>query len=75
MWTELGTAIRVLREQRRYARFTREELEADKLVRFRQLVAHANRNSPYRVLHTSGTSGEVGYFLYSRRIPARANSA
>jgi phenylacetate-coenzyme A ligase PaaK-like adenylate-forming protein len=129
MWTELRTVVSVLREQRRYATFTREALEADKLVRFRQLVAHANRHSPYyataikdrgiqidrcvptdfpvltkpmlmsnfdsivtdrrvtkqgiadflsrstdpndllldcyRVLHTSGTSGEMGFFIYS----------
>jgi phenylacetate-coenzyme A ligase PaaK-like adenylate-forming protein len=110
---------------------SRAQLEADKLSRFRDLVAHANLHSPYyanvikergidivrcvptdfpvltksilsthfdtivtdrritkqvvadflsrstdpteqlfdsyRVLHTSGTSGEVGYFLYSNR--------
>jgi phenylacetate-coenzyme A ligase PaaK-like adenylate-forming protein len=120
----------IMREQRRLARLTREQLEADKLRRFRELVRLAQQRSPYyadiiktrgldpancvptdfpvltkallmanfdrivtdrritkqgiadfltrstdpndfllgeyRVLHTSGTSGEVGYFVYSQ---------
>lgn len=130
MWTEIRTIAGILRERKRIEGFSREQLEANKLARFRTLVAHANRNSPYyanviklrgidivrcvptdfpvltksilmqnfdgivtdrritktgiaeflshstepnellfdeyRVLHTSGTSGEVGYFVYSR---------
>ena len=129
MWTELRTIAGILRERTRLERFSREQLEVDKLARFRRLVAHASLNSRYyanviklrgidivrcvptdfpvltksllmanfddvvtdrritksritnflarstdpnellldefRVLHTSGTSGEVGYFVYS----------
>lgn len=129
MWDELRTIAGILRERKRLERFSREQLEADKLARFRRLVAHASLHSTYyanvitlrgidiarcvptdfpvltksilmanfdgivtdrritksrianflarstdpnellfdefRVLHTSGTSGEVGYFVYS----------
>lgn len=126
---------RMAREHRRAARLTRAELEAEKLVRFRKLVRHAQNRAPYyrriieergidvekctptdfpvltksllmqnfdqiatargvtkaaiaefltrshdpverflgryRVIHTSGSSGEVGYFVYSGRDWAR----
>jgi phenylacetate-CoA ligase len=130
MWTELKDIAGILRERKRLERFSREQLEADKLARFRRLVAHASLRSTYyanvirlrgidiarcvptdfpmltkstlmanfdqlvtdrritkqridnflsrstdpnellfdefHVLHTSGTSGEVGYFVYSK---------
>lgn len=130
MWNEIRMIAGILREQKRLARFSREQLEADKLARFRRLVAHARLHSTYyanviklrgidivrcvptdfpvltksmlmanfdgivtdrritkqridnflsrstdpnellldefHVLHTSGTSGEVGYFVYSQ---------
>jgi phenylacetate-coenzyme A ligase PaaK-like adenylate-forming protein len=127
--SELLTMIRAIREARRNQTLTRAQLEEAKLGRFRELVLHAQRHSPYyaqlieergirvsactpadfpvltktllmanfdriatdrrvtkqaiadfltrskdptelylgefRVLHTSGTSGEMGYFVYS----------
>ena len=130
MLKQLRTVAGIMREQRRLAPFTRQELEADKLRRFRELVRFAQQHSPYyadiikaqgmdpsrcvpadfpvltkpmlmanfdrivtdrritkqgiadflsrssdpndflfgeyRVLHTSGTSGEVGYFIFSQ---------
>lgn len=130
MWNELRDIAGILRERKRLERFSREQLETDKLARFRRLVAYASLHSPYyanviklrgidvvrcvpsdfpvltksilmanfdaivtdrritkqridnflsrstdpnellfeefHVLHTSGTSGEVGYFVYSK---------
>jgi phenylacetate-coenzyme A ligase PaaK-like adenylate-forming protein len=127
----LLAVIAKLLELRRYESFTRAEHEAEKLAKFRRLVAHAAARAPYyanivrergidvascaptdfpvltksllmenfdrivtdrritkrgvsdflarshdpkerflgryRVVHTSGTSGEVGYFLHSPR--------
>jgi phenylacetate-CoA ligase len=131
----LLTAFRKAREVRRAASLSRAELEASQLVKFRELVRHANARSPYyrrivaergidvprcvpgdfpvltksllmrhfdeivtvpgvtkqtiaefltrsknpaerflgkyRVIHTSGSSGEVGYFVYSPQDWAR----
>ncbi len=131
----LWTLFRTRLEHVRNSRLTRRELEARQILKFRRLVAHANRSSPYYreliasrgicvescspsdfpiltktdlmthfdristasvvtrnsiadflstsknpedlfrqryiVVHTSGTSGEVGYFVYSREDWAR----
>jgi phenylacetate-coenzyme A ligase PaaK-like adenylate-forming protein len=122
--------LRTISQHRRNAEMTREELEASKLVKFRELVRYASERSPwyaevirehgidvercvptdfppltkaelrrdfdsivtdrritkagiaefltrskdpndlflgeYRVIHTSGSSGEVGYFVFSK---------
>jgi phenylacetate-CoA ligase len=131
MLTELMMFFAKTREYRRAERMTRAELEALQLEKFRKLVRHAQKHSPYyarimqergiqvdacvptdfplltksllmanfdsistvraitkgaiaefltrskdpgerflgkyRVIHTSGSSGEVGYFVYSPR--------
>jgi phenylacetate-CoA ligase len=131
----LLTAFRKAREVRRAATLTRAELEANQIAKFRRLVHHVNKRSPYyrkiiaergidvarceprdfpvltksllmrhfdeivtvpgitkqtiaefltrskdpterylgryRVIHTSGSSGEVGYFVYSPQDWAR----
>jgi phenylacetate-coenzyme A ligase PaaK-like adenylate-forming protein len=131
MLTEIIMFLRKAREYRRAERMTRADLEALQLTKFRKLVRHASRRSPYyariiqergidiercvpkdfplltksllmanfdsistapgvtkaaiaefltrskdpselflgkyRVIHTSGSSGEVGYFVYSPR--------
>jgi len=130
MAAPLRVLLRKIGELRRNARMSREEFEAMKLAKFRQLVRYANERSPYygqliadrqidldrceprdfppltksilmanfdrivtdrtvtkagiaafltgsrdpselfldrfRVIHTSGSSGEVGYFVYSK---------
>jgi phenylacetate-coenzyme A ligase PaaK-like adenylate-forming protein len=129
------TTLRKLRELRRNEKLSRAQLEAVKLAKFRELVRHVNRRSPYyaqiikergiridactpadfplltkatlmanfdqvvtdrsitkqalvdfltastdpgelfrnryHVIHTSGSSGEVGYFVYSKDDWAR----
>src|SRR4030095_2045981 len=45
--SELLTMIRAIREARRNQALTRAQLEEAKLGRFRDLVRHAQRHSPY----------------------------
>lgn len=135
MFEGVLTAIRKARELRRARTLTRAQLEANQLAKFRRLVRHVERRSPYyrrvivernidvarcepkdfplltksqlmqhfdeivtvpgitreaiarfltqskdpgerflgkyRVIHTSGSSGEVGYFVYSPQDWAR----
>jgi phenylacetate-CoA ligase len=138
MASPLRTTLRTVREHRRNASLSREELEARKLVKFRRLVRHARERSPwyaeiirergidvercvptdfppltkaelrphfdrivtdrritrsaiadfltrshdpndlflgeFRVIHTSGSSGEVGYFVFSKQDWARGTA-